>query len=412
MNKLALLSSFAGLAFGSVAGAGFTFEVDSVEGTASVRAISLYNDTDRVIVTGAAWDVDTGAQSGSLDAAAFGFQSAAGSNDGVGFYFGTLEASASYTLASGSISGSYTGSLSEMAVNFRGLAPYLNKDGTDGFQYLVDKDHFTCEEEGADCLPSYDASLIEFDDLGWNPIQITKSDCSSDANAVESTDCAVYRFTASSTGTTSVTFDMYITTQPVELTGGVTVTPDDMKLDITYNFPLSGYPPACAGDCGVVLIAIAGGKAASASGDGVIQYNGDGSVDGHSTFQTDSGKAAYFSWTSTVTVGGASSTMHSSIITGDDVTSLFNECSTNGLYAVNHLVACLVGTSWYGVYTAYDAFNWQLRLYFFSTAETTPGVVIWDPRVGGADCEADSSNPVCSSDASSLLPLLALLLIQ
>jgi hypothetical protein len=388
-----------------------SFDVDSVDGTASVRAYTFVNQTDRVLVTGAAWDVDTGSQSGTVDAAAFGMQSGSG-GDGVGFYFGTLSASGTYSLSATSIATSYSGSLSEMAVNFQGLAPYINKDGNAGFQYLVDKDHFSCLEDGADCLPDYSSSLLDFSEIGWSPISITKADCSADPNAVTTNECAVYKFSTSTTGTASVRFDMYITTQPVNLDGGVTVTPDDLKLDLTYTFPASNYPAACSGNCGVAVVAIAGGKATSGSGDGVVQYNGDGSADGHSTFQTDSGKAAYFSWTSAVTVGGTASTMYSSIVTGSDVSDLSNNCLTDGLYALDHLVACLVGSSWNTIYVAYDAFGWQLRLYFFSTPETNPGTVVWDPQIGGADCDADASNPVCSSGASSLLPLLALLLLQ
>lgn len=187
-----------------------------------------------------------------------------------------------------SIAASYSGSLSEMAVSFIGLAPYLNKDGNPGFQYEASKDHFTCRESGADCLPDYQNSLVDLSELGWGTIRIVKTDCSSDPNAVDNTDCAVHHFSTSTTGSGgAVAFDVYITTQPVELTAGVTVTPDDMKLDVTYSFPSSSYPSTCNGDCGVTLIALAGGKAVSGSAAGVVQFNGDGSADGHSTFQTD-----------------------------------------------------------------------------------------------------------------------------
>lgn len=101
--------------------------------------------------------------------------------------------------------------------------------------------------------------------------------------------------------------------------------------------------------------------------------------------------------------------MYSSIITGDDVASLNGDCTDVG-YALDRIVACLIGVQWYTIYNIYDAFGWQLRLYFFSTSESNPSQVVWDPQIGGVDCETDSENPLCSSSAAVLLPLLFLCL--
>jgi len=351
--------------------------------------------------------VSTGTQSGSLDAAAFGCQSGAVGSNGVGFYFGLLEGSGSYSLGSGSVVTSYTGSLIEVAVSFEGMAPYIEGNNQAGFQYDVTQDEFSCSVQGVDCIPDYSSSFVDFNNLLWNPITVTNTSCAGQAGALSTQSCYLLTFTIATTDG-SVQFDMHLGTQPVSVNGNP-ITPNSSKLDVSWSYPAANYPSQCNGACSALLIVVSGGKTDTASGGGTVTATGNGVVaGGHATYSTGSGPSSYFAWQPACTVGGVTTSMYTSLVTGQGVSWMAGNC-TDVTYALDHLVACTVAAVWAVTYDVYKGFGWDLRLHFFSVAETKPGLIVWDPAVGSVDCNADPSNALCVAGATSTAPLLALL---
>jgi len=405
--------------FGVALGQTLTVAADAWSGTGSLRAWKVATNTGatKFGFTGGVIDVNTGAQTATLDAIGFGCQNPQSAGDGVGFYFGELQGSASYTLSTTTgLTSSFSGSLAEMAAKFTGIASYLDKDSTPGFQYLVTEDQFTCSVAGVDCIPDYANGFLDFDTLTWNPITLTNTSCNGQTNAATIGDnCTVYTLTLQdSLG--DIRFDVRVTTQPVTV-NGVSITASESKLDVTWRFPSSYSPPStCGGGCAGLMIAISGGKITT--GSGTISKNG-GQTSGHVTYDAGNGKSVYFSWDPTCTVGGTASNMISALVTSSDIKDFVHNCTSDPTgFGLNHVVACLVAGSWNAVYNVYSAFNWDLRLHFFSVTEkipTTKAQVVWDPKFGSVDCITDSTNAVCvgtdgmSSAASSMYPFAILM---
>jgi len=232
-----------------------------------------------------------------LNTATFGLQTPATGND-LGFYFGFLEASASWTVSSTAALGSVSGSLAELMAAFYSVIVYEDRDSSPGFQYDLNSQVLDCSDGTYDCVRTDAGFTINLKDLSWAAVAKTTFDCTDQlTNPAAGETCTVTVYTMADNDNT-VTFDFKVTTHPLTF-DGVELDPDFGKLDVTINYEWTGKD---CDNCKLALTAATAGKTTDAS------FNFDFTSDSASTTATFNvgDLSAYFTWEDTASIAGAS----------------------------------------------------------------------------------------------------------
>jgi len=305
-----------------------------------------------------------------LNTATFGLQTPATGND-LGFYFGFLEASASWQVSSSAALGSVSGSLAELMAAFYSVIVYEDRDGSPGFQYDLNAQVLDCSSGTHDCVRVDSGFTIDFKDLTWNAVSKTTFDCTDQlTDPAEGETCTVTVYTMSD-NLDNVVFDFKVTTHPLTF-DGVELDPDFGKLDVSINYDWTGKD---CDNCKLALTAATAGKTTDAS------FNFDFTSDSATTTATFNvgDLSAYFTWEDTASISGASSTVYVSAVTGADL----DAWTCDGL-------GCLTATTvlnlfWKVALGIWEAFGWDATIIIFSWNDVKPTSVFWDPVVGGDD---------------------------
>jgi len=321
-----------------------------------------------------------------LNSASFGLQTPATGND-LGFYFGFLEASASWQVSSSAALGSISGSLAELMAAFYSVIVYEDRDGSPGFQYDLTAQVLDCSSGSYDCVRVDTGFTITLKDLSWVPVAKTTFNCTDQlTDPAEGEICTVTVYTMADSANT-VIFDFKVTTHPLTF-DGVALDPDFGKLDVTINYDWTGKD---CDNCKLALTGATAGKTTDAS------FSFDFANDSATTTATFNvgDLSAFFSWESTASIAGASSTVYVSAVTGTDLDGWSCSC-----------LGCLTATTvlnlfWKVALGIWEAFGWDATVIVFSWNDVKPTSVFWDPAVGGTDANRINDSELPADDTTA-----------
>jgi hypothetical protein len=181
-------------------------------------------------------------------------------NGNLGYYFGYFDEAGQFVPNSATLS--ISASAIELIANFLYIIVYYDRNGQDGFQYVLGNE-LSCGLQSpsatTDCVDW--ANKIAFSSLTWAPIAVTILPCPAGYDS----NCNVYAFTASTSGTDAgmATFTYKLASQPVFI-DNVMVTQDYAKIDVSIAYPWYNATNLQANPK-IGLIAATAGKTANAS---------------------------------------------------------------------------------------------------------------------------------------------------
>jgi len=298
-------------------------------------------------------------------------------NGNLGYYFGYFDEQGQFNPNTATLS--FSASAIELIANFLNIFVYYDRNGKDGFQYVMG-DNIDCifAPSTSDCVDW--GNSIPLSKLSWAPIQITSMACP----AGYVSDCKVYAFSASTTGVDAgvATFTYKLASQPVFI-DSVLVTPDYAKIDVSIAFPWARIPVGqLQPNPKIGLIGATAGKTATAEAT-VTFESGKPSV-----VFTSQGRVGSFSWQSSSVVTAkkkrqAAEAVIYQALQGSDIVNY--QCA--GLCPDILLLLKPIIAAWQNI------FQWKVTILFFSWNTVHPTAIEWDPTLGLSGSGAETILP-------------------
>jgi len=317
-----------------------------------------------LVGAGANWN----ASGAVLDVLGFAFRNPsdpAQSSPALAFYLGQFAAVAAWNPTTGITASAGAGA--ELAAEFSAITGYWDRDGNPGFDWVLGNNLF-CNNglpaSTTDCLEIL--TYIDLTKQSWTPIAITNQSCP----AGYQSSCRVFWFTTSTT-TGTFTITLKLASEPVNI-NGIPIDQFKGKLDITINFPWENY--ANVSNYQQLKLALTGAYAGKA---GAYAAARSATVNGHAGYVFTGGLvSSYFSWDGTAQIGGQSSTIYATGLSG--TTILNYNCATMKC----DLVSAAVLIIYKAAVTVWQAFGWSVELVVFSSSAAQTATVVWDPEIG------------------------------
>jgi hypothetical protein len=276
---------------------------------------------------------------------------------------------------------SVVGAVAEIATSITSIAVWYDRDSVPGFQWdVVDPakryDIYNCLATTTtyDCVDTN--GFIDVRDLTWTPINRTETKCTDAVPGGNyNANCTILTFNTTGQLTTNdvMTITARIASQPITI-NGVLHTPDKTEFDVRIMYPWAAKTIRDVTTAKLAIVALHAGKVAVGGAAATVTGTGTASL----TFAAGTGKAAYFGYSSTATIAGASTTVTTQTITGAQIKAatcpLLSPCAGTNTAALSFFL---------GLYaTSLELLGWHSQLTIHSFASVQPLDVFWDPSLG------------------------------